>query len=736
MSDLSSGVLGAGMRGVPDPDEAALLQVVHGRSTASLLVDLATGTVLYANPFAQVLAPGLATPVPLTAWSRGAGLRTVEGLLLEDSPTPLVQVVDGAPLHGVQVRSASTDVPLGADPTSLLVVGVPLADAPGDLAGRALILLLPVHQEATARLLRGLGGDLHARAAVASGLSFTISDPNRTDDPLIWVNPAFERLTGYVADDVIGRNCRMLQGARTDRTVVGRIRTALDAGHTVADTILNYRKDGTPFWNQVVISPVFDADGHLTHHVGIQADVTARVESERARDAALGVAQAARARSHLLAQVSEELARRLDYDDALVALAEIAVSRLATWGFVVVTNERGRLERIHVAARHPVRAQDAQDLERGDPSWLMRSTAFELARTDDSRFDARPFSVDVDALAATAPAAQLEVLRRLGLGSALAVPLRARDHFLGALCLLNDDVDGFTAEDVVTAGHLGQRAGMALDNVRLYLRERSAALTLQHSLLPDVPTVPGLDIAASYLPALHRAEVGGDWFDVLPLPDGAIGLAVGDVVGHDLQAAASMGQLRSVLRSHAWSGARAGRVIAHLDELVRGLGMADVATCVYLRLELPSGPPGPRADGARPADRLTYSRAGHPPPLIRLPGGEVRSLDGALTTPVGVVNLRSPDPQAEVELPFGAILVVYTDGLLERRDRSLRDGIAELECTLRALPDDVSAADVRDRLVARFVGSEQEDDVCVLVVRRPAAPAGAPDVSPGGPATT
>ncbi len=580
-----------------------------------------------------------------------------------------------------------------------------------------------------------LGGDLHARAVIASDLSFTISDPHSPDDPIIWANPAFERLTGYAAADLLGRNCRVLQGPRTDRTVVARIHQALAQGLTVADTLLNYRKDGTPFWNQVVISPVYDADGRLTHHVGIQADVTARVESERARDAALGEAQASRARMHLLAQVSEEIARRLDYDDALVALAEIAVSRLATWGFIVVTNERGRLERLHVAARHPVRAQDAHDLERGDPSWVMRSAVFELARTDDSRFDARPFSIDLEALAQQVPGHRLEVLRRLGLGAALAVPLRARDHFIGALCLLHDTVDGFTAEDVVTAGHVGQRAAIALDNVRLYLRERSAALTLQHSLLPDVPTVPGLDVAASYLPALHRAEVGGDWFDVMPLPDGAIGLAVGDVVGHDLAAAASMGQLRSVLRSHAWSGARAGRVIAHLDELVRGLGMADLATCVYLRLERPEEPADGSADveaAPRPPDRLTYSRAGHPPPLIRLRGGEVLSLDQALTTPVGVVNLHTPDPQAEVELPQGAMLVVYTDGLIERRDRSLRDGIAELVRALSAVSDDACAADVRDQLVGRFVGSEQEDDVCVLVVRRPVVrPA-----RPTGPATS
>jgi serine phosphatase RsbU (regulator of sigma subunit) len=281
-----------------------------------------------------------------------------------------------------------------------------------------------------------------------------------------------------------------------------------------------------------------------------------------------------------------------------------------------------------------------------------------------------PYAIDVTSLPRRTTPAQLEALRVLGLGSALVVPLRARDRVIGVLTLAHESLDGFGPEVVVTAAHLGRRAGLALDNVRLFLAERDAAITLQHSLLPEIPPLPGLDVAATYVPSARQAEIGGDWFDVLRVRDGSIGLAVGDVVGHDLRAAATMGQLRSLLRAAAWEGDRPARVLARVDEVVRGLDIAGIATCVFARWE-------PEGDGAR----LTYARAGHPPGMLRLPDGEVRRLEGALRTPIGIgdpVDAASAAGEVEVHVPAGATLVLYTDGLVERRDRGLRDGIAEL----------------------------------------------------------
>nr|WP_297427987.1 SpoIIE family protein phosphatase [uncultured Actinotalea sp.] len=679
---------------------AALPALVHDRPAATLLVDLDQGLVVFANALAVDLAPGVTLPAPLEDWSRTAALRTPDGAALEDGPYPMASVAHGAPARGLQV-DAERASDQSAAREALWLIGIPLSEAPAPLSHQALVVLLPLRQEEAVRALQDSAGDLHARAAVASELSFAISDPRLPDDPLVWVNPSFTRVTGYTPEDALGRNCRFLQGPDTDPAVVDHMRQALREGRTVADTLLNYRKDGTPFWNQVVISPVVDAQGNVTHHVGIQADVTERIALQQTRDQALAEARQVSERLQLLARVSEELAQHLDYQDAVRALAETVVPRLAAWGYVTVTSDRGRHERVHIVARDPERREDAQWMEdNGALDWIQSSTALADVMRSDAAYAPAAWDVDVDSARRLTPPQIWERIDRLGhLGQVLIVPLRARDRVIGAVVLLDD---AFSDDTVETASHVGGRAGLALDNVRLYLRERAAALTLQHSLLPEVPDVPGLDLAASYLPALHRAEVGGDWFDVLPLPDGAIGLAVGDVVGHDLKAAASMGQLRSVLRSYAWSGESASRVMGRLDELVQGLDMADMSTCVYLRLE---------------GSRLTYSRAGHPPPLLRQPDGRVRYLMGALSTPVGVTNIEEA-PQEELELPLGATLVVYTDGLVERRDRSLRHGIDALAEALASLPEGLSSAKIRDVLVGSMIDADQEDDVCVLVVRR------------------
>ncbi|RHA39637.1 SpoIIE family protein phosphatase [Cellulomonas rhizosphaerae] len=566
--------------------------------------------------------------------------------------------------------------------------------------------------------------DLQGRALQASDVAFTISDATAPDNPLIWVNPAFTALTGYAPEHVIGRNCRLLQGPGTDPRTSAELHDAVATGTTVATVVLNYRRDGTPFWNQVVISPVLGRDGTITHHVGVQADVTARVEAGLARDTALASERQATARLDLLARVTDEMVGHLDYAAAVVSLADIAVPALATWGYVAVTDDRGRFEHVHVVASDHAHAAAAADLESHGVEWLRKSPRMAEALASPPGFVPVPYAIDVASLPTRSTSTQLQALHELGLGSALVVPLRARDRVIGVMCLVHGEVDGFDSEAVVTAAHLGRRAGLALDNVRLFLAARDAALTLQHSLLPDIPDVPGLDISAAYIASTRLAEVGGDWFDVLHLPDGSVGLAVGDVVGHDMHAAAAMGQIRSLLRSTAWDCTEPADALARVDAMVRGIPIPDLATCAYVRWE-----------AAEASASLTYARAGHPPPLIRLPGGEVRSLDDAVTTPLGIQDPHGPTTSGKVAIPAGATLVLYTDGLIERRDRGLRDGIGALVATLSALPDDLDATTTRDALVdAMLVGDRQEDDVCVLVVRAHHASSSSRAVSgPSGP---
>ncbi|GIG20695.1 hypothetical protein Cch01nite_14190 [Cellulomonas chitinilytica] len=542
----------------------------------------------------------------------------------------------------------------------------------------------------------------------ALDVAVCVTDPRLPDDPVVWVNEAFTRLTGYRFDEAVGRNCRFLQGPDTDPVAVAELRSALDTDRPAATVLRNHRRDGSPFWNQVVVSALRDEHHRVTQRIGLLVDVTDRVESEQLGDVTGELAGQTSARLELLARVSDELARHLDYEAAVDALADLVVPALATWGYVAVTDDRGRFEHVHVVAGDTGGAELAQSLARQDLGWLRRSPKITEALATHPGFVALPYQIDTTGLPERTSPEQLALLTRLGLGSALVVPLRARDRVIGVLCLVHEKPDGFSSDVVVTTAHLSRRAGLALDNVRLFLAQRTAALTLQHSLLPEIPTIPGLDVAAQYVPSSRFAAVGGDWFDVLPLPDGTIGLAVGDVVGHDLAAAAAMGQLRSLLRSFAWDGAAPARVLARIDELVRGLDVADIATCVYARLR-------PTPDGSE----LEYARAGHPPPLLRLPGGTVTRLDGVLGTPIGVGDFGRPTVEEVVVLPAGATLVMYTDGLVERRDRGLRDGIEALESALGALPDGLGATEVRDRLVAELVGEHQEDDVCLLVVRRP-----------------
>ncbi|MBO0898622.1 SpoIIE family protein phosphatase [Cellulomonas sp. zg-ZUI222] len=547
-----------------------------------------------------------------------------------------------------------------------------------------------------------------AQAVLERGpLAMTVSDPRLPGDPVVWANTAFTTLTGYTLDEVRGRNCRFLQCEDTDPEAVARLRAALERGDDVQELLLNVRKDGSQFWNQLAITHLRDADGQVTHRVGVQVDVTAEAVGEAARTLELSLMHRTADRLELLARMGEELSRHLEFGDAVDALADLVVPRLATWGFVAMASETGHLERVHVVTADPAHAPVAHALGTQGTTWLTQSprVAQTLAAGDDHV--PMPMPVDVASLPSRTTPDELRLLETLGLGSALLVPLTGRDRVLGALCLVHRDVDGFDREVVVTAAHLGRRAGVLLENVRLYLAERDAALTLQHSLLPVLGDVGGLDVAASYLPSGRRAEVGGDWFDAFVLPDGAVSLAVGDVVGHDLRAAASMGQLRSLLRASVWRGDRPGEALERLDGLVRALDVADIATCVLVRWErTPTGA------------RLTWASAGHPPVLVRLPGGHVQGLDGARSTPIGLPPVRpGTTPEAAADVPHGAFVVLYSDGLVERRDRGLREGIETLSAALAAVPDDATASQVCDALTGTLVDEHQEDDVCLLVVR-------------------
>lgn len=725
-----------GLDGVAEALGAVAPRVVLDSPAVVLLVDLATGEIVQANALAGQLAPDAVLPVDAATWSAEAGLLDRAGHALQGQGSTLARIARGEPVTGETVTAARASQATSAR-EPLWVVGLPLGDVGGSgvpLARAALVVMLPLRDEAAAASLRGSAEQLTARAVLASGTSFTISDARLPDRPLVWVNPAFEQLTGYSAATAVGRDCRFLQGPGTDREDVARVRAALEAGRGVEQVLLNYRSDGSAFWNALSISPLLDDDGEITHFVGVQSDVTAavtaqrelsaafeRVEAARAdaeaarheAEAARERAEAARERLVLLAEVTGVLTATLDVEAASERLCSLVVPRMADWVVLTLLDEAGRPSSrgLHREGRHEQVAR-----------WLeLRGAALSGAAGPlvDLLGPRRPRLVSPDDVAqarrsSTSTGSWEEtdaLLQALGMTASMVVPLVARRRVLGTLALVaGRSGRTYDEDDLAVAVDLARRASLALDNIRLYAAEHATALTLQRSLLPPVPEVAGLDAAAAYLPGNDRAEVGGDWYDVLDLPSGATGLAIGDVMGHDIAAAASMGQLRSVLRSYAWRGDDPATVVDRLDDLVQGLDMADLATCVYARLD-----PAPDGDGAR---RLVWANAGHHAPLLRHPDGRVEALEAGASVLVGVDGAgEGGRAQADLLLERGSVLLLFTDGLVEARGHGLEPGLARVAATLAAHDPAQGCAALTRSLARELLEHGQDDDVCLLAVR-------------------
>ncbi|PPK90805.1 PAS domain S-box-containing protein [Kineococcus xinjiangensis] len=679
----------------------ALPEVVHDESAAVLLVDLEQRAVLFANALAEQLAPGVGLPADLEEWSQRAGLEASDA---DEPDAPLLRVAAGEPVQGEVVTAAR-----GSDATDarerLWVVGLPLTDAPAPLSRQALVVFLPLRERAAVQRAQEEARDLHSRAVIASDLAFCISDPRVPDNPLVWVNPAFERATGYTADEVLGRNCRFLQGPDTDREAVGRLRKALDAGEPVSEILLNYRADGTAFWNEVVISPVRDATGAVTHHVGVQSDVTHRVRAEFERDAALGEARRARRRLEFLARVTDALSQTLDPEEALQLLPHLVVPDLAQWAFATVLDAKGRPRQVSTSHEDSARSADVRRFQELQGQFLLESSTT-LQVLNGTLGPTLIPEVTLDAVRAGVAPDLAPTITTLGLGSALVVPLRARDVITGSLTLLSGEARApYTEDDLQTAVDLGLRGGLALENARLYAQQRRSSETLQRSLLTPPVSLEDITVVARYVPAAEAAQVGGDWYDAFSQPDGSTVLVIGDVMGHDVSAAAAMGHLRTMVRTLAYDReAGPAEVLDRTDRAMQALAVGTLATAVVAQLR-PAG-----ADGRR---ELRWCRAGHLPPLLLAPDGSVALLGGTgLILGLDAEHERE-DHLGEV-LP-GSTVLLYTDGLVERRDVSMDDRIEELRSALAELAH-LPLDELCDALLARMLPGGSDDDVAVVAV--------------------
>ncbi|MFF3564764.1 SpoIIE family protein phosphatase [Streptomyces sp. NPDC002574] len=302
--------------------------------------------------------------------------------------------------------------------------------------------------------------------------------------------------------------------------------------------------------------------------------------------------------------------------------------------------------------------------------------------------------------------------------STLAVPLRARGVTVGvALFSRSGQRAAFDADDVLLAREIGARAAVYVDNARRYTRERNTSLALQQSLLPQVAAQqPAVSAATRYIAADSCAGVGGDWYDVIPLSGARVALVVGDVVGHGLHASATMGRLRAAVRTLADIDLPPDELLTHIDDLIIRLGtdmervQADdngapqagelAATCLYMIYD--------------PVSRVcTAASAGHPPPALVRPGSPAEYLDIPAGPPLGVGGL--PFETAELHVPEGSLLALYTDGLVE----SARDGLDEgLERLRKALSEpSPSLEDTCDHVLNLLVDVDSKDDVALVIAR-------------------
>jgi serine phosphatase RsbU (regulator of sigma subunit)/anti-sigma regulatory factor (Ser/Thr protein kinase) len=305
-------------------------------------------------------------------------------------------------------------------------------------------------------------------------------------------------------------------------------------------------------------------------------------------------------------------------------------------------------------------------------------------------------------------------IRETGMHSAMVVPIRARRVLLGvAVFIRTENPMPFQEADLLLAEELVSRAAVSLDKARQYCREHTAALALQRSLLPHrLRGGAAVEAASRYQPADIDRGVGGDWFDVIPLSGARVALVVGDVVGHGIDAAATMGRLRTAVHTLAGMELPPDELLARLDDTVQRLAEADAdapdestavvgVTCLYAVYD-----PATR--------RCTMAAAGHPPPAIIDPQGKVTFPDLPAGVPLGI-GLGARFESMELELPEGTLLALYTDGMIETRDHDIEEGMHRLATALSQ--PDLSLEELCTRAMAPFQAQEACDDASLLLVR-------------------
>nr|WP_149828411.1 SpoIIE family protein phosphatase [Streptomyces tailanensis] len=553
-----------------------------------------------------------------------------------------------------------------------------------------------------------------ARAPVG----MAVMDP---DLRYVWLNDTLERFGGVPREQRLGRRLSELLPGLQATTLEGLMRQVLESGVPVTDYEYMGWSWADPHRQRAYSTsffPLVDADDAVTGVCYLVQDVTERWHARR-----------------LLSLVNEAGARvgtTLDVMRTAQELADFAVPRFAD--FVVVD----LLEPVLSTEGHGAWLTDAGPaparpvMRRAGMSSVREGCPEAVARVGDRAgffppqhgvnllIDGEPILMPVldpsDDLWAVEQPERAESIRKYGLHSLICVPMRARNTALGLTTFVRSlNPVPFQPDDVLPARELVARAALCVDNARRYTREHTAAVTLQRSLLPQALTGgTALEVASAYLPADPTDGVGGDWFDVIPLSGARVGLVVGDVVGHGITAAATMGRLRTAVQTLADMEMRPDELLAHLDDLVLRLseekpddGAADRgttaflgATCLYAVYDPVTG-------------RCTMARAGHPPPVVVAPDGRVSFPEPPAGPPLGLGGMAFE--ATEIELAENSLIGLYTDGLIAGADHDMERGMSRLGEVLArsaADPGTLCASAVR-----QLVPVPQPDDIALLLAR-------------------
>ncbi|WP_190033821.1 ATP-binding SpoIIE family protein phosphatase [Streptomyces fructofermentans] len=553
-------------------------------------------------------------------------------------------------------------------------------------------------------------GDLGERAFRQASMPMSVLDPGQR---YLMTNDAACRVMGVPEAELRGRHfADTVEDAEHSRGFLEHVRKVADTGMPVHYESWTRAPSGTRThaWN-TEMWPVRGPSGDL---LGVA--LAAFDSSEQ---------HGARKRLAVLNDAATRIGSKLDVIHTARELAELAVPGLGDFVSVDLLDSvlRGEepcvgpvgtdveLRRVAHHSRTDWSPGTAVDLGEADvhpafspPARALATGGAVLARSGDR---------DVDAwLRRSGAEAAADPAGDSGEFSLMAVPLVARGTTLGVAVFVRplsaSSPDPLDSDDLSLAQELTSRAAVCVDNARRFSRERATALALQRSLLPqEMAGQVAVEFASRYLPAASRAGVGGDWFDVIPLSGTRVALVVGDVVGHGIHASVTMGRLRTAVWTLADVDLPPDELLTHLDDLVGHLAADQSAatgelgaTCLYAVYDPVSR-------------RATIAAAGHPPPVLLLPDGTVRVVEVAAGPMLGVGGL--PFEATELDLPEGAVLALYTDGLVEARDLDVDAGTAAL-CAALAAPSH-GLEDACDSILKDLLPERPADDVALLLAR-------------------